>query len=309
MKNIFNIPKTFFGFLIASLLIWLLINLSKEYTVEIAIDTVYINLSTQKTIIDTPIKRIPLLIKGSGFKLISTSFSNDKITLDLEKTSKKKDIDYYFYAKKLHSEIQSQLKSGIELISIQKDTIPLKIGTLHSKKVPLITNLDITLKLGHDLSSPISVKPNTVLISGEQSLLKEISFLNLEQINLENVAENIKTKVSVNIPPSIKTDITSAEISVFVDKFTEGEIDVPISIKNAPKGINIFPKKVKIIYKVGLKNFNKIAANFFKIECDYNQVKNNQSPYLTPRLVKTPDSVTVVRIVPEKIDFLIHKEW
>ncbi|QXP74335.1 YbbR-like domain-containing protein [Tenacibaculum sp. AHE15PA] len=306
MRNIFNIPKTFFGFLLASILFWLLINLSKEYTVEIAIDTVYTNLSIEKTIIETPIKKIPLLIKGSGFKLISTSFSNDQVVLNLEKANRKKDVDYYFYAEKLQSEVQSQLKSGIELISIQKDTIPLKIGTLHSKEVPLITNLDINFKLGHDLSSPVIVKPNTVLISGEESLLKNISFLELEPINLDNVAKNIKINASINTPPNIKPNITSAEISVFVDKFTEGEIEIPVSIKNAPKEINIFPKKVKIIYKVGLKNFNKVDANLFKIECDYNQVKNNQATYLTPKLTELPDSISVVRIVPKKIDFLIH---
>ncbi|WNW01835.1 YbbR-like domain-containing protein [Tenacibaculum sp. HL-MS23] len=306
MKNIFNIPKTFFGFLLASILFWLLINLSKEYTVEIAIDTVYTNLSIEKTIIETPIKKIPLLIKGSGFKLISTSFSNDQVVLNLEKANRKKDVHYYFYAEKLQSEVQSQLKSGIELISIQKDTIPLKIGTLHSKEVPLITNLDINFKLGHDLSSPVIVKPNTVLISGEESLLKNISFLELEPINLDNVAKNIKINASINTPPNIKPNITSAEISVFVDKFTEGEIEISVSIKNAPKEINIFPKKVKIIYKVGLKNFNKVDANLFKIECDYNQVKNNKATYLTPKLTELPDSISVVRIVPKKIDFLIH---
>ena len=268
MKNIFNIPKTFFGFLLASILFWFLINLSKEYTIEIAVDAVYTNLSIEKTIIETPIKRLPLLIKGSGFKLISTSFSNDEIALNLERVIRKQDVNYYFYAKKIQSEVQSQLKNGIELIRIQKDTIPLKIGTLHSKKVPLNSNLNVNFKLGHDFSSPINIKPNTVLISGEQSLLKKISFLELEQVNLDNVSKNIKINTPIKIPPSIKANITSAEINVLVDKFTEGEIEVAILIKNAPKEINIFPKKVKIIYKVGLKNFNKVAANLFKIECD-----------------------------------------
>ncbi len=307
MKNTFNIPKTFFGFLTASVLFWLLINLSKEYTTEITIDVAYINLSLKKSIIDTPIKKLPLLVKGSGFNLISISLSNNYIKLNLDKINKKKGPDYYFLTKKLHSEIQDQLRSGIELILVQKDTIPLKIGTLHSKKIPLKTDLNITFQLGHDLSKPISIKPDSVIISGEQSLLKSISFLNLEKINLENLSETTITNSSIIISENIKTDITTAEISIIVDKFTEGEIEVPISVKNAPKGINIYPKKVKIIYKVGLKNFSKINENLFKIECNYNQVKINEASYLTPKLTKSSDLITLVRIVPEKIDFLIHK--
>ena len=307
MKNIFNIPKTFFGFLSASLLFWLLINLSKEYTTEVNINLVYTNLSIKKTIIDTPVKKIPLLIKGNGFKLISSSFTSNSIELDLKKINKKKHNDYFFLTKNLHSEIQNQLRSGIELIQVERDTVPLKIGILHSKKIPLKTNLNINFQLGHDLSTPIIVKPDSVLISGEQSLLKTINFLNLEEINLENLSESTEINSIIDIPQNVKTNITSAKISIIVDKFTEGEIEVSVLVKNAPKGINIFPKKVKIIYKVGLKNFNKINAHLFKIECDYNQIKIKENSYLTPKLIKSSDLITLVRIVPEKIDFLVHK--
>ncbi|WP_422090655.1 CdaR family protein [Tenacibaculum ovolyticum] len=307
MKKTFNIPKTFFGFLTASILFWLLINLSKEYTTQINFDLVYTNLPIKKTIIETPIKQIPLLVKGSGFNLISTSISNNLIELDLEKINKKRGIKYYFLTKKLHSEIKEQLKSGIKLTEIKTDTIPLKIGTLSSKKVPLKTDLNITFQLGHDFSKSTSVKPDSVLISGEESLLKNITFLKLDKINLKNISESSKIITNILKPKDIKTNITSAEVSISVDKFTEGEIEVPVLVKNAPKGLNIYPKKVKIIYKIGLKNFNKINENSFKIECDYNKVKNSEVSYLIPKFKKSPDIITLIRIVPEKIDFLIHK--
>lgn len=271
------------------------------------IDVTYTNLSIKKIIIDTPVKSIPLLVKGSGFKLISTTFSNRIIELNLDRTTKKKGVNHYFLTKKHHSEIQEQLKSGIKLINIQRDTIPLKIGSLHSKTVPLKTDSNINFQLGYDLSTPIKITPNNILISGEKSLIDKINFIKLERINLENLSKNTKINLPINIPENIKTEITSAEISIILDKFTEGEIEVPVFVKNAPKGINIYPKKVKIIYKVGLKNFNKINPNLFRIECDYNRTIVNETSYLTPKLIKSPDSITLVRIVPKKIDFLIHK--
>ncbi len=307
LKKKLNIPKTFFSFLLASVFFWLLINLSKEYTTEIIIDTVYTNLPVEKTIIATPIKKIILLVKGSGFKLISTSLTSNTLVLDLKKINKKKATDYYFLTKKIQTEIQGQLKSGIKLISIKRDTIPLKIGTLHSKKVPLKTNLDITFQLGHDLATPINLNPDSILISGEQSLLKEINFLNLQKTKLENISESTTINVPINVPENIKTTVTAAEINITVDKFTEGETEIPILIKSAPKGINIFPKKVKITYKVGLKNFNKVNPNLFKVVCDYKHVKNNETTFLTPKIVKAPNFVTQIRVHPKKIDFLIHK--
>ncbi|CAM1367845.1 conserved protein of unknown function [Tenacibaculum soleae] len=307
MKKKLNIPKTFFGFLLASVFFWLLINLSKEYTTEITIDTVYTNLPVDKTIIATPIKKIILLVKGSGFKLISTNLTSNALRLDLKKINKKKATDYYFLTKKIQTEIQDQLKSGIKLISTKRDTIPLKIGTLHSKKVPIKTDLDITFQLGHDLAKPINLNPDSVLISGEQSLLKEINFLNLQSIKLENVSESTTINTTINVPKNIKATISNVKVNIIVDKFTEGETEIPILIKNAPKGINIFPKKVKITYKVGLKNFNKVNPSLFKVVCDYNQVKNNEASFLTPKIVEAPNFVTQIRVSPKKIDFLIHK--
>lgn len=124
---------------------------------------------------------------------------------------------------------------------------------------------------------------------------------------MNNISESSKIKIAILKPDNIKTNITTAEIDIAVDKFTEGEIEVPVLVKNAPKGLNIYPKKVKVIYKIGLKNFNKINENSFKIECDYNQDKNGEVSYLIPKFKKSPDIITLIRIVPEKIDFLIHK--
>ncbi|SOS49283.1 conserved hypothetical protein [Tenacibaculum dicentrarchi] len=308
MKKNFNIPKTFFGFLSASVLFWLLINLSKKYTTEIEIAVTYSNITIQKTIINTPIKKISLIVKGSGFKLISQNFTNSTVKLDLEKAHKKKKNNYYFLTKNSYSEVQRQLNSGIELIKFQRDSIPLEMGDLASKKVPLKTNLELNFQLGYDLASPIKITPSHVLISGETSLIDKINFLNLSKETLKNISESTTLKSTIETPKQVKKEVSFAKISIIVDKFTEGEIEVPITIKNAPKNINIFPKKVKVIYKVGLKNFNKINANLFKVSCDYKQITSNETSYLTPKLIQFPDSITIQRIVPKKIDFLIHKK-
>ncbi|CAL2078784.1 conserved hypothetical protein [Tenacibaculum dicentrarchi] len=308
MKKNFNIPKTFFGFLSASVLFWLLINLSKKYTTEIEIAVTYSNITIQKTIINTPIKKISLIVKGSGFKLISQNFTNSTVKLDLEKAHKKKNNNYYFLTKNSYSEVQRQLNSGIELIKFQRDSIPLEMGNLASKKVPLKTNLELNFQLGYDLASPIKITPSHVLISGETSLIDKINFLNLSKETLKNISESTTLKSTIETPKQVKKEVSFAKISIIVDKFTEGDIEVPITIKNAPKNINIFPKKVKVIYKVGLKNFNKINANLFKVSCDYKQITSNETSYLTPKLIQFPDSITIQRIVPKKIDFLIHKK-
>jgi len=307
-KNV-NIPKTFFGFLIASIFFWLLINLSKEYNAEVEYDIEYTKLPQQKTLIDAPFNKLTLNVKSSGYNLLMSSINHKPIILQLDKATKEKGNNYYFLSKNLLPEIQHQLKSGIELNSILVDTIPLKIGLLSSKKVPLKPNVNISFQLGYDLSKPLTLTPDSILISGNETDVKEIEFLNLDGATLENISKNTNITSSIIFPEGvqIKTNYKSANIELLVDKFTEGEIEVPVLVKNAPKGINIFPKKVKIIYKVGLKNFNEITPDLFKIECDYLETENKELNYLTPKLKSSPNLATVLRIVPDKIDFLIYE--
>ncbi|MGQ3678855.1 YbbR-like domain-containing protein [Tenacibaculum discolor] len=309
MKTKFNIPKTFFGFLTASIFFWLLINLSKEYDTTIVYDVEYTQLPQQKTLIETPINNLSLKLKSSGYNLLVASINHKPIKLNINKASRNTGTNYYFLSKDLISEVQEQLKSSIELIEIKEDTIPLKIGTLSSKKVPLKPNLNISFQLGYDLSKPVTIVPDSVLISGDETYVAKTDFLNLKSITLENLSKSTTISSPIIFPENVqlKSSHSKAEINIHVDKFTEGEIEVPVFVKNAPKGINVFPKKVRIIYKVGLQNFNEVTPDLFKVECDYLQSKDKDINYLTPKIKNLPNMVTLVRVVPNKIDFLIYE--
>lgn len=312
MKKISDIPKIFFGFLLASFLMWFLINLSKEYTTQTSYKVIYTNLPQDKIFENEPLSEIPITIKGTGFKLFAANFSKKNIKISLEKTYLKNKNNYFLLPNNFNKNIQKQLANGITLQQVDIDTLHLKLDKLDSKKIPLTPNLNINFDVGFDLSKPAQLKPDSIIISGSKELLKKINHFNLQEITLDNVSENITTISKIVIPEEykqLKLNTTETTISLFVDKFTEGEFSIPVTIKNIPNSlkINIFPKKIKVIYKVGLKDFNKITPDSFIIECDYLQSEKSNVSYLIPKLVTKPNLVTSVRITPNKIDFLINK--
>ncbi|WP_435263640.1 CdaR family protein [Tenacibaculum sp. nBUS_03] len=259
--------------------------------------------------LNSPEKSIDFNIKGSGFKLITTRFSKKTIILDLKKIYKKTGENYFLLTKNHYPEIQKQLKSGIKLLAILQDTIHFKISQLSSKKVPIKVNSNITYKKGFDLNTPIKVTPDSILLSGTSKNLNTINSIYTEKIDLINISESTTKELKLIIPQRIRVTNKKTSISLDVDKFTEGEIEIPINIKNPPKkeSINIFPKTVMITYKVGLKNFNRINASSFDVFCDYKQTKKNNLSYLVPHLNVKTNLVSSVRMIPNKIDFLIYK--
>lgn len=291
---------------------WLLINLSKEYTSTLKYKVSYEQLAQDKILQEEPISEIDVSVKATGFKLLSANFSNRKIRLLANKLSKRSKVEYYFLPNNQRINIQKQLPSGVSLNQVLQDTIHLKLGSLASKKIPIKADLDIQYQIGYNQAKDVKIIPKSIIVSGPELQLEKIKELQLSKLSLENISSDIEEELAIVIPEEaskIKLSKTTAKIVIEVDKFTEGELEVPVLVKNVSSktSLNIYPKNVKVIYKVGLKDFNKVTANTFEVICDYKYSKEEGLSYLIPKLVSKPIFVSTVRIVPEKIDFLIHK--
>lgn len=311
MKVISKIPKEFFGFLIASILIWLIINLSKKYETSIYYNIEPTGLPDNKILKKLPEQSLNILIKASGFELFSQNFSSKNVKIDISNSLPLKNSNHYILTANQFLKIQKQLPKGLKVQKIVPDTIKLKIETLSTKKVPVIADVSISYKLGYSSSSAISIKPDSVLISASEEQLATITNLKTEKTEVENISEDFSKTINLMLPKdkNIKTNVKKVIVSSSVDRFTEGTLEIPITIKNLPDNlkINIFPKSANVIYKAGLKKFNLIKPESFTVECDYQEVIKNELSYLIPKLVNKPKEASSVRIVPEKIDFLIVK--
>lgn len=290
---------------------WFLINLSKEYKTEVIFNVQYDKLPQEKIFKETPIEKVKLLVQGNGFKLFSANLSSKKLILSLNKLKKKKDTLYYLLPNNQKVSLQNQLKSGLELIEVLEDTIHLNLGTLSAKKVPVKFTNAIKFKPGYGLAAT-ELKPDSILISGPKSEIDKISSLSTETLDLQDVSEDIQTDITIQLPSKvkgIKLSNNNVEAKILVDKFTEGTFEIPVKLINISQklDVNIFPKKVKVTFKVGLKNYSKITEDSFEVLCDYKAAKEKGVMYLTPIVKSRSNLVLSVRVSPQKIDFLIHK--
>jgi hypothetical protein len=312
LKKTQKISKKFIGFLIASILIWLLITLSKEYVTTITLPVSYKELPQDKLLQSTPIKEIVIQVKASGFKIIRTNLKKKPIVIQTNNLLKKSVKDYYILAKRQKNNIQKQLLNQVQLLEILPDTIFLELGSLTSKKIPVKPTLDIHYHVGYDVLEPIKITPDSVIISGPESQVKNIKSLDLASLKLNDVKADFAEKVTIKKPlaiDNIKLNTRFVTISGTVEKFTEKSFPIPFNIVNLPENmeLNTLSKNVEIVFIVGLSNFNKIDKNSFVVECDFSVSEKNNLSYLIPKVVRKPDLIKSFRVIPNKIDFLIQK--
>jgi hypothetical protein len=305
-----KIPKSFFVALIVTVLFWSLTKLSKEYQTVISFPVEYINIPQDKLIQSEPIQSIEVQVKASGFKLFGTSVFKKKIKLDVKKIKRKTNSDFYLLLENQKIDIQNQVSNDFVINAIEQDTIYLDLGQLTSKKVALKGTYDFTYKLGHHLTNQVVITPDSILVSGPKRQIDTLRYLYLENLELKDIYKSIEQKLQVSeISNAIKFNTKEVKIYGEVDRFTEGNLELPFEIINLPDSIAVttFPKKVKVFYQVGLTNFNKVNIGSFKVVCDYNNSLSNNLNYLIPKVVVKPRFVTSVKINPNKIEYLIQK--
>ncbi len=307
-----KIPKAFIISLAFAFLFWSLIKLSKEYKTIISFTVDYINIPQDKLIQKTPLDKIEIQIKGTGFRLLTLNFKRKTIHLDARNLRKKKQSEYYFLIKNQTRAIQNQITGNYVVDHILKDTIYLNLGTLISKKVPVINNLDFEYKLGFNLVNNIKLTPDSIVVFGPESQINSLKSMQLEDIILKDISKDIYKIATIKRPELLdKINYRTKKVTITgkVDRFTEGTIKLPFHIINLPDSIsvNTFTKTIDAVYQVALSDFNKVDKNSFEITCDYKHSSINNLNYLIPRVSSKPDFVTSVKLIPNKIEFLIQK--
>ena len=170
-------------------------------------------------------------------------------------------------------------------------------------------NKEIQFSPGFDVMGSYKISPDSIKVIGPSVLVSEISAIETDTIRLENVKQDITIDVNLILPDlyeNLKFSNTSIVLSGTVDKFTEGELKIPITIKNIPEGVSLkyFPRAVNISYYTSLSNFNAITVNDFKIQCDYDEINSDQS-FLIPEIVEKPQSVKNAKILDKRVEFIV----
>jgi len=312
LKKNKGVSKSFIGFLCVSILIWVLITLSKEYATSVILPIEYENIPQNMLLQKEPLKELEVNIKASGFKIALTKFKQKKIVLDASSLNKKKKSTYYILTRNYKTAIQKQLSIGVKLQQINKDSLFLNLGSLQSKKLPVTADVKVNYHVGYDLSSSIQIKPDSILVSGPNDQIDMLNSIQLQPIELRDVKEDFSSQISIIKPTKLKNirfDLEKVTVSGKVEKFTEGSFLIDVEILNVPENItlNTLIKKVEVVFVVALSNFNKIDEDSFKVKCDYKTAKNNNLNYLIPKIVKKPSFLKSVKLIPNKIDFLIQK--
>ena len=302
----------FFFILVLSSLFWVLTVLSKDYTTTVHYKAQFVDFPSDKLLIKQENVDLHLQVIAPGFTLLAQRFRFSKyIPLSVSTFIPKKKGQYWNYfllSEQSISQIQEVLPSNMQLLHMQPNRIDILLDDKAERVIPIKLKSEQTYK---DLFRPkeaIKLSPSTVVISGPKAVVEVFDVVNTKKLILENIDSDKSGQIEIEPlnHSEINYSLNKVDWQLKVEQFTEGELNLDLSVKNAPKGyeLKLFPNTITISYLVSLDKYELVKAHMFAAEVNFNQDYKRQ----TVELTKTSGFVENIRINPSKVEYILIKK-
>lgn len=302
--------------LLLATLFWFLNAFTKNYDTLLNVPLKYVNLPKNKAVLNELPKNLSIEVSTYGFYLLTHKISENQDTIEIsgdliqERTGAFP--KHYIQTRSLLDKFTEQLGTGVRVKNILTDTIYFDFDKILAKKVLVKPNIHYSFEKQYLLDGPISIRPSLVKISGPASIIDTIKSIATEFAEFPNLKEDVNTELGfslINENKNISVNPEKVSLKIPVGKFTESTVSIPVHVENIPKklSVKIFPDKVSITFLVAFSQYEKVSPELFNAVVDYNDIIKDKKTKLKVKISKSPDFVNVIKVFPEKIEYIVKK--
>jgi len=303
--------KVFLVFVFISTLFWLLIKFSKQYTVIDHFSVNYISIPEKLSWGEMEEHTLELSVLANGFQQLNYAFGGKDVDLDMSKVKRYSEGKYYLLPQEQLGKIIKQFPSTVSITYQNVDTLFFDFSKKVNKKVPIKLVDSLELAKSYNYMYPVFLKPDSVVVTGPLSIVKDIEFVETYKIIKTDIRKSCVSTVNLkkNKDDRILFSTNSVDVNINVERYTQNTMIVPVVLENVPQGfmLKIFPDNVKIIYNTGLSNFESIKPASFEIVADYNKLKDGHVQFIPLDVNVLSKKIDLIRVEPSDVEFLLRK--
>ncbi len=305
----------FFFFLLLSVLFWFLTAMNQEYDTDISYPVRYIRYPEKKVLVNDIPDRLELRVHAGGYTLLKYRLRSrlNPIIFDVNSFSLNRVIGdpstLYILTGIAKDDIVKQLRSEFEIMSISPDTIFFQFGDKVSKKVPVEPDLEISFEKQYMQVGPYLVEPDSVTISGPESIIDTIKVVATEPVIMSDLNRSFDMELEMQPQHKVEYDPLEVWIQVPIEKFTEASLKVQIEVINMPDSLLLrpFPPAVTVSCQIGLSAYETLNEHLFRAVIDYAEVGNMLGNKLKVQIIKMPVYIQSVNFTPKSVEYIVER--
>lgn len=285
--------------------LWVSVSFSEIYVTTIEVPVNFTDLPKNYSIGYSSIDNIYLQVKGRGWELAKLHLGSEK---DFE-VSVHRRAGRYKSELKNFIDANSWLTSSFQVLEIAPSQIEYSIERIGSKVVPLARNFKVDFKTGYGPTSKIKIDPEKVEITGPTNILQKIDTIKTEYREFNDLADNVRLELPIEVPEGISMDIHECTIEFEVQKIVDKTFEsLLVETRNVPpnKELNLFPIKINVVLRGGINKLGRLTNDSIKAYVDYWKALKLSDKTLEP-VIESPPFTSLIDIQPKKLEYIIKQ--
>lgn len=287
--------RDLFLFIISLLLafgIWLIHMCSLEYSDIVTVPVIaksniegYSSLSTNQG-------DVAARCRMSGFRIIRFSRSDIKpVVVEFSASDFKAEGGGVFSitSSKLSHYVNEIFGEGSSLESFMTPDVKFSFTRENFKKVPVQAVPMLAFKSQYMASGSLQLKPDSVVVYGEEGILENIDRVMTQPLNKSNISSSIHGLLKLDIPANVRVSESHVNYSLEVCRYVEIRENVRIKVRNAPAGkmLSVFPSSAEVVFRCSFPPGNNPVEGV-EFYVDYNDFTKS----ISGRCIAHPSGLT-----------------
>ncbi len=288
-----------------SVILWISISLSSDYyaTFDVPVNLLdfppgYSNGSP------LPIS-LSIKLKGKGWKLLSLYLNTtSNFTIPIRYEYGKHIVNLFSYISD-----NPWLTNDVEVVSIFPDTLSFFIEKSYTKKVQIIPNVKLSFRDGYGLASKIETYPESTIVYGPYSYLKNIDTIKTDLLELSDMETKKVAQINLEKIPGMQYQNKNVKVILDVQKIVDRSFEnLEVKVIDAPNNINIMllPNKITVGLRGGVDILGKVDTSQIRAVINYKDIIADSLESVSP-LIICPENTTLIFTNPLRLRYVLKK--
>ncbi|MEM1216584.1 MAG: hypothetical protein AAGJ82_12905 [Bacteroidota bacterium] len=287
---------------------WLLVKLSKEYTVTQAWTITY-ELPDGKTFALAPPRAFSATVQSEGWNFLQSAVTGKSQQLRFRVSD---DASYAISTYRVRTDVERQLGDrDLKVLNITFSDFSSALVLQERKRLPVYVPHALTFAPEHDLKSGIQIQPDSVWVSGPTNLLAGLTAWSTDSLVQNDLSQSLNVTLNLRQPsPELRLNTSTVTVDLVVERYTEKSIFVPIEVVSTTEdSIVFFPDKATLKCVLSLSDFNRPTAADFRLIADLTQqpIENGKTT-VALELVQEPGYLHSYSIHPRAVEFFVYQQ-
>jgi len=262
-----------------SFVLWLSLTLQEQRMVNVEVPVEVSDVPEDRAMVERPPSTVRVQVRGTGLDLIRLIF--DPPPIRVPATEERVEV---------LEALTLPRASDAQVESVSPSAIELKTEPRIQQQLPVRPRLNVKTAENHELIDEPEVSPDSITVSGAQSIVNTLSSWPTDALVLKNVRDTVRKTVALKdtLNGLVERGEKQVTIEARAGKFAVETRKVTVEVTGIPTGqdlVTLQPSDIRIQYRVLFDQlFASRRSSEFFATVSYSQIRSDTTGFVEPRI-------------------------